>query len=55
MNEKSKRTIKFYINAAKVGFADKDCTKEFENCPTLSKRSLVMKSIMFGRNLFGKL
>lgn len=38
LNQKSKESIKFYINAAKVGFANKDCNKEFRNCPTLGSR-----------------
>ncbi|UXI20241.1 hypothetical protein NH340_JMT06184 [Sarcoptes scabiei] len=40
LNQKSKEVIKFYINAAKIGFADKDCNKAFRNCPTLPGRSL---------------
>ncbi|OTF81359.1 hypothetical protein BLA29_000787 [Euroglyphus maynei] len=38
LNQQSKESIKFYINAAKIGFANKDCNKEFRNCPTLGSR-----------------
>ena len=53
LNDRSRRTIKYYINAAKKGFGDKDCIKEFDNCPTLSTRSLMLKNMLFSRsNLF---
>ncbi|KAH9529316.1 hypothetical protein DERF_003207 [Dermatophagoides farinae] len=48
LNQKSKESIKFYINAAKKGFADKDCNKEFRNCPTLGSRQF--RRFIFNRN-----
>ncbi len=57
LNEKSRRTVKFYIKAAKIGFADKDCNKEFGTCPTLSlknTKNLVLTNLMFNRQLFAK-
>jgi hypothetical protein len=45
LNEKSRRTVKFYIKAAKIGFADKDCNKEFGTCPTLSLKNT--KNLVF--------